>query len=344
MAFEKTRRPESRRKSYEKVLHHMVLWHFTRRQRPVRLESPIEAKFWVATIDFGLLGYDRHKRRGHSGEPPICIHPTVLLQLLQLWVPRNELLEAALITSLHPLLPHEFDRKAEEVTIRILRSLSRIKGSEVLGQETVAHILFDSAVRLRVDAASNVEEEIEVVHAAIANENQRLELNFKELEREASGLKSEVRVRTNEKQTLLEEIEGHKVKKQSLLETLGEEQRCRRQLEERLVSIEQRGRLRRTYLWVGAAALIGTTVLALPSWMVFMLLNMPGPILWTSVGVFAVGGFLAGSVAATYLNGPILSLMEWPNYLRRVTAGYWTLVIVGLAIELLAVRGESPSS
>ena len=334
MEFEKIRKPEGRRKSYEKVLHDMVLWHFTRRQRPVRLESPISAEFWVATIDFGLLGYDRHKRRAHAGEPPVCIHPTVLLQLLQFWVPRSELLETALVTSLQPLLPHDFDRKAEEVTIRILRSLSRFEGAENLGQKTVAHILFDSAVRLRVGAASNVEEEIEAVHAAISNENRRLEQNVKELETEASGLKSEVRVGTNEKQALQGELRDQQAEKRSLRETLAEELASRRQLEKRLRNIERRGRERRTYLWVCAAASIGTTVLALASWVGLTLLNMPSPVLWTGIGVFAVGGGLAGSVAGTYLNGPILSSMEWPNYLRRVTVGYWTLVIMGLAIEL----------
>ena len=335
MEFEKARKPERRRKSYEKVLHDMVLWHFTRRQRPVRLESPIAAEFWVATIDFGLLGYDRHKRSGHAGEPPVCIHPTVLLQLLQFWVPQNELLEAALVTSLQPLLPHEFDGKAEDVTIRILRSLSRFEGAENIGQDTVAHILFDSAVRLRVGAASNVEEEIEVVHAAIANENRRLEQDVKELEREASGLQSDVRVGTNEKQMLQEALNDQQAENRSVQDALAAERDSRRQLEDRLRNIEQRGRYRRACLWVGAAASMGTIVLALAGWIGLTFVDMPTPVLWTGIGIFAVAGGLAGSVAGTYLNGPILSSMEWPNCLRRVTVGYWSLVVIGLAIELL---------
>ena len=335
MEFEKARRPENRRKTYEKVLHDMVLWHFTRRKRPARLESPLDAEDWVATIDFGLLGYDRYKRRRYAGEPPVCVHPTVLLQLLQLWVPQNELLEAALVSSLQPLLPHEFDRQAEEITIRILRSLSRIEGSEVLGQETIAHILVDEAMRSRIGAASNVEEEIAVIHTAIAEENKRLELLSKQLDREASGLKSEVLVRTEETQALHKEIECRKSGQRSLQEALEEERRSKRRLEGRLLAMEQRGRLGRAYSWIGAGASIGTIVLTVASWLSLTLLSIPSPILWVVVGVFAIGGCLAGSTAATYSNGPILSSMEWPNYLHRATVGYWTLVIVALAIELL---------
>ena len=136
------------------------------------------------------------------------------------------------------------------------------------------------------------------------------------------------------KQALQGELRDQQAEKRSLRETLAEERASRRQLEKRLRNIERRGRERRTYLWVCAAASMGTTVLALASWVGLTLLNMPSPVLWTGIGVFAVGGGLAGSVAGTYLNGPILSSMEWPNCLRRVTVGYWTLVIMGLAIEL----------
>ena len=335
MEFEKARKPEHRRKSYEKVLHDMVLWHFTRRKRPARLESPLKAEHWIATIDFGMLGYDRYKRRRQGDKLPVCIHPTVLLQLLQLWVPRNELLEAALVNSLQPLLPHEFDRQAEEVTIKILRSLSRIEGSETIGRETIVHILVDDAMRSRIGAASNVEEEIAIVHTAIAEENRRLELRAKQLEREASGLKSEVRVRTEETHALQREIEGHKSGQRSLQEALDEERRSKQQAEDRVRAMERRRDVSRAYLWIGVGASIGTTVLSLGSWRVLAFLAVPSPLLGIGVGAFALGGCLVGSTAATHFNGRILSSIKWSTHLPRVTTGYWTVVIVGLIIELL---------
>ena len=57
MEFEKKHRAKERRKSYELLLHDMMLWHFTKRNRPFGVDTPLDAESWVATIDFGLLGY-----------------------------------------------------------------------------------------------------------------------------------------------------------------------------------------------------------------------------------------------------------------------------------------------
>ena len=335
MEFEKARRPEGRRKSYETVLHDMVLWHFTRRKRPPRLESPLDAEAWVATIDFGLLGYDRHKGRGKAGGPPVCIHPTVLLQLLQLWVPRNDLLDSALLNSLQPLLPHEFDRRAEDVTIRILRSLSRIESADNLGQDTVARILVDDAMRARIDTAGSVEEEIAVVHTAIAEENRRLELLSKQLEREADGLKSEVRARADKTRELQKELEDRESGQRSLREELEGEQRAKRRLEARVDAVELRSRLARAYLCVWGGAIIGAMALTSAGWVALTRLSVPEPVLWGGVGVLALGGFLVGSTAAVHRVGAALSSKRWPKYLRGVTAAYWSIVVAGLGVELL---------
>ena len=106
-------RPQDRAKSYETLLHDMMLWHFARRQRPERIDSPLDARAWVATIDYGLLRFDSFKRRANPKEPPVCLHPTVLLQILQFWAPNSESLEAALMTSLRPV-PLRFDSGGRE--------------------------------------------------------------------------------------------------------------------------------------------------------------------------------------------------------------------------------------
>ena len=335
MSFEKERFPEDRRKSYQKILHDMVLWHFTRRKRPVRLESPIEAEFWAATIDFRLLRFDRYKRRQMAGEPPVCIHPTVLLQLLQLWVPRNELLEVALVTSLQPLIPHEFDRKAEEVTIRILRSLSRFEGSDAIGRDAVARILFDTAVRARIETAESAEEDIEVVRNALSNENQRLDLKVKELELERSGLKSEASEKEEEKRALQAQFENVESERDALLQALARQRRRSQEIEERLGKIETNRVVGRAEMWVGAAGLCGTAALAVLSWVALTTLVVPTPIVWTGSCFLGVGGGLAGASGMTFQKKAILAQRNWSRRLRQATAVYWSVVILGLAIELV---------
>lgn len=87
-------------KPTEAIRHDVLAWHFVKGRRDGRAESPLEAVDWLATLDFRLLGFDRYKRRQSNGPVAVCIHPAVLIQMLQLWVPRSELLERALFQSL----------------------------------------------------------------------------------------------------------------------------------------------------------------------------------------------------------------------------------------------------
>jgi hypothetical protein len=193
--FERKARPHRKPKSYEKWLHDVVLWHFARRKRPTVLESPLEAVFWVATIDFGFLGFDRFKCRSRHDDVPVCIHPTVLLQLLQFWVPRSDLLDAALVESIQPLLPHVFDREAEQVTIRIVRALSRFADADDISRETSQRILLDRALRSRIAATTDVEEQISLVHEAVVIHLKEMEEKAARLEAERAGLTEQVAAR-----------------------------------------------------------------------------------------------------------------------------------------------------
>jgi hypothetical protein len=108
-------------KSYESNLHDMVLWHFVNRQRPAGQDSPLEVGNWVCTVDYGLVSFDRHKRRG-SRRPPVCLTPSSLLQVLQFWAPRSDELDKALVGAIRePLLFLDFDLGTEQATLRILR-------------------------------------------------------------------------------------------------------------------------------------------------------------------------------------------------------------------------------
>lgn len=172
-------RPQKRQKSYEVMCHDMMLWHFVRRRRPLSVDSPLDAEAWVATIDYGLLAFDAAKRDGR--EPPVCIHPTSLLQMLQLWVPSSDRLVGALMESLHPVLPRTFGHRAEKISIRIAEVLSRFEIGD-LTEETVSDIFLDEAVRTRIGATTNHAEDEEIIQSAIAKANTELIARLKETE------------------------------------------------------------------------------------------------------------------------------------------------------------------
>lgn len=141
-------------KPYEANLHDMVLWHFVNAQRESIIESPLEISAWVVTHDYGLIGFDRHKRRGKATSP-VCLEPSSLIQLFQFWVPSSIQLDEALVGSVRqPLLFLPFDAESEQVTLRILNQLSRFEGAGDLDVAVVSEILTSAALRNRLGTSS----------------------------------------------------------------------------------------------------------------------------------------------------------------------------------------------
>ena len=142
-------------KTYEANLHDMVLWHFTRSRRGVVMESPLGVTAWVATLDRGLIKFDRDKRRGTS-DPPVCLEPSSLILLFQFWVPSSAELDEALVGSVRqPLLFLAFDEQSEQVTLRILNQLSRFEGAGDLEIDVASEILTNQALRNRLAGTAN---------------------------------------------------------------------------------------------------------------------------------------------------------------------------------------------
>jgi hypothetical protein len=103
-------------KPYEANLHDVVLWHAVSRKRPAMAESPADVRFWIVTEDYGFMGFDRYKRKGRGF--PVCLLPTSLLQLLQFFVPRDDALDAAIVSSIRlPFLFTPFDIDSGDVPI-----------------------------------------------------------------------------------------------------------------------------------------------------------------------------------------------------------------------------------
>jgi len=148
-------------KSYDRIEHDMLLYHFVREKRPAAADSPLEVGAWMVTEDLRMVGFDRWKR-GKTKSFPVCLTPAALMQLLRFWVPRSEELDRALIGAIRlPFLFEGFDSDAEAVTVRIIRTLSRYENQDDLRPSTVQAVLMNRALRQRLSKQdSKVSEEV----------------------------------------------------------------------------------------------------------------------------------------------------------------------------------------
>lgn len=143
-------------KSYEKLEHDFVLWHFVNDLRPNYVESADEAGSFITTVDFRFINFDNAKRKKKRLKIPVCIHPTNLIQILQLWIPRDENFDIAVLSNLRfPFLFTEFDADTELTTIRIIEQLSRYENVNDLKEDTVTSILFNQALRQKIQSSDD---------------------------------------------------------------------------------------------------------------------------------------------------------------------------------------------
>lgn len=158
-------------KSYEKLEHDFVLWHFVNDLRPSYVESADEAGAFITTVDFRFINFDIAKRKKKRLRVPVCVHPTNLIQILQLWVPRDESYDIAILSNLRfPFLFTEFDADTELTTIRIIEQLSRYENIDDLKEETVTAILFNQALRQKIQTTEDKSKDNILVKDAIIEE------------------------------------------------------------------------------------------------------------------------------------------------------------------------------
>ena len=158
-------------KSYEKLEHDFVLWHFVNDLRPSYVESADEAGAFITTVDFRFINFDNIKRRKKRLKIPVCIHPTNLIQILQLWIPRDEAFDIAVLSNLRfPFLFTEFDADTELTTIRIIEQLSRYENVNDLKEDTVTSILFNQALRQKIQTNDDKIKDAILVKDAIIEE------------------------------------------------------------------------------------------------------------------------------------------------------------------------------
>jgi hypothetical protein len=354
--FEKRRYPD-RAKPYEALSHDITLWHAVARRRPLHLESPLDAEYWVVTEDYRLLGFDAHKQRKRRAAVPVCVHPTVLVQMLQLWLPRTEGFQRAMFQSVRALVPQFFDADAEEVTIRILRSLSRYEDVDDLPESAITSILMNKALRTHLSAESDVNKQIALVRDAIVAEAAEIKEQLDRERAKVTELAATLRSVAEEKSSIEDAIAGEREARErervQLQSQLKEEEDKRRALEEKLIGIESvlssreavdqaqvqaaaRKRSRVRFAVLACCSLVAA--LALPVALEALLANLagyPGSVLLRVIaGSIAVFGWV---ILVELLGRRSSAISEWRLFgLVRALRRWVVAAVVAVGLNLIA--------
>jgi hypothetical protein len=148
---------KARPKGAASILHDVVFWSYVKEKRR-RTSVLSDLEYWGISVDFaGMLTYDREKRRVQR-QPPCVVHPSQFIQMLQFWVPRNDKLEEALLSSARlPLMFADFDVSTQKVTLKIIAELARYAEDTAVSVDSAMKILQNEVLRQRVDPQESEE-------------------------------------------------------------------------------------------------------------------------------------------------------------------------------------------
>ena len=316
--FEK-RLDESRRKSYQKVAHDMILWHFVSDQRPAYIESPIDSRDWILTVDYRLIGFDQYKQNSLGTKIPLCLHPTTLIQFLQFWVPRTKEFEEAMLGSMRlPFLFQEFDVEGERTSLRILKGLGRFEGRDDISAQTITSVILNDGLRTLIQSKKTEDGEAEIALIRDALVEQMKD----NAAAEADRLNKKIAEEESRTKTADEKIAAQGEKIEELKAHLKRIEDGKKQL---LALFGYFGLLTLVLLVTGVAA-----------WQADRLFSDWGKLsgsipikVLAAILVFVAGHLLLEWIASR--NGRMAQL--WPfEQIRKFRAWLWSLVIIGFAL------------
>ena len=197
---------EDRRRGFSSIEHDLLLWHTVNNARPLMCDTFLEAKIWIATIDHRFVDFDKSKKAA----VPICLEPSVILDILQIWLPRDEILNEQLLNIIRiPLYSHEFVKDAEAATAKIISLISRFSSADGLTEDTIHKLLLNKTLRERIVTAKSQEEEVQLIQDNLLNfiddankEKERIELERRNLELQFKNKEIEVLERDAKLQNL----------------------------------------------------------------------------------------------------------------------------------------------
>jgi hypothetical protein len=341
--WEKSRIPESKRKSHHIIFHDVYVWHCIHRLRDASIASPLEAKEWFVTLDRRMIGFDSYKGNRIPNWVPVCIDPSTFVQYAQFWTPRSPQFEKALFGSLRlPLLFPEFDHDTENVTVGIIKRLSRIENVGDFSADELQTLLLDSALRTRFTQAPDettqtelVRDELLAIHKATAQRAETLtgELRQERLRREALVEK----VAAQEKalnSAAVQQQQTATANQQSRTRASAEVDAMQKQLEDAqksLAELKQREakrdseRKRRKHITLYCLLQIALPVAVVTAGLGWIISHFISG--WRAVGISAVcGAVLAGGlVKLTSSKNVHVQATPWLKHVSYVFIGLWAV-------------------
>jgi len=359
---ERAGRTVRRLKGRAQVQHDVMLWHYVRDKRPPSTDSPLDAAFWLLTEDYGAIGFDQAKAAGQGRRVPVCVHPVVLVQMLQFWVGRTPELEAALVGSLRfTCLFQEFDAAAERVTLRILQQLALYEDVHDLPVDVITATLLNRGIRQRVAASRDERDEGRAVRDALIEQTARLTKAANEMAAERDAANARTQSATT---TYLAELEAERANGAVLAAEVEElrvalqasesrererEARDREQAAETASHTVRRSRLRRFSFHLASAAALAVASAA-GICRVSYIVRGSLPVWWP---VSAGTGIVV--VTALWLRWGVWRgerdqyVRDWRPFIRFRRASVWIIgvLLVGVGIGVLAnfvteALGHSP--
>jgi hypothetical protein len=279
------------KKPYEVLLHDTVFWHFINRKRESTYRTPIEAESWIVTLDYGFMVFDRKKANGRN-KIPICIHPTALIQLLQLWVPRTRKLEEAMVCAIKPMIPAFVDSSAEESAIKVISTINRFENSDDIPIETINAIYLNESIRSRVLHAKEIEDQIAIVKEALIGELKKAHELLREKISEKSELEQQIEQGAKNAEEKEREIEN---RDEQLVQKLDEAQKRIKELEDNAKNIEDKQentKIRSIYSFCLFCSIVGISIITKK----FLIDNFPAfqinVSIFTIIASYIVGGLI----------------------------------------------------
>lgn len=207
------KKPEHKRKRYEAIEHDLIFWYSIHDHRDGSADSALEETYWGVTIDWSMIQFDQYQRRTKRSKLPVVLHPTNLVQLLQFWVPRDDMLESGIMEAIKlPLLFGDFDVNDEKATIDLIQALSTYKNIDGIDLDILSSMLADKALKqkiIEVDAQNG--SVIEIIESEFAELAATYKAEIKNIQRSYTEEKTDLVIKIDALSKKIADLEAQGV-------------------------------------------------------------------------------------------------------------------------------------